>query len=178
MVWGVPEVWRQCYSLSMNSGKIGADGWTGGEIEGSTRGPRGPEILFAHLHPPKKSFYRPALPEVFCLPVPLIIFLATCSPRRRALPPSHAPRSYGRRRLEGGLCNKIFHLLHLEYLLAEGYSYEGTGHTCSNFWCLRWRSKKNILCWLLNATQCRRQKNKTKHDQFWHVLNIPKIRQS
>ena len=31
----------------MNSGKIGADGWTGrdgtGEIEGSTRGPRGPK---------------------------------------------------------------------------------------------------------------------------------------
>ena len=22
MVWGVPEVWRQCYSLSVNSGKI------------------------------------------------------------------------------------------------------------------------------------------------------------
>ena len=27
----------------MNSGKIGADRWTGGEIEGSTRGPRGPK---------------------------------------------------------------------------------------------------------------------------------------
>ena len=31
----------------MNSGEIGADGWTGrdgtGEIEGSTRGPRGPK---------------------------------------------------------------------------------------------------------------------------------------
>ena len=40
MVWGVPEVWRQCYSSSMNSGKIGADGWTD---RGSIRGPRGPK---------------------------------------------------------------------------------------------------------------------------------------
>ena len=43
MVWGVPEFWRQCYCWFMNSGKIGADRWTGGEIEGSTRGPRGPK---------------------------------------------------------------------------------------------------------------------------------------
>ena len=47
MVWGVPEVWRQFYSSSMNSGKIVAggrtDGWTG--IEGSIRGPRGPKKI-------------------------------------------------------------------------------------------------------------------------------------
>ena len=43
MVWGVPEVWWQCYSLSMNSGKIVADGTGRVEIEGSTRGPRGPK---------------------------------------------------------------------------------------------------------------------------------------
>ena len=49
MIWGVPEAWRQCFSSSMNSGKIVAggrtggrtDGWTG--IEGSIRGPRGPK---------------------------------------------------------------------------------------------------------------------------------------
>ena len=28
-VWGVPEAWRQCYSSSMNSGKIVVDRWTG-----------------------------------------------------------------------------------------------------------------------------------------------------
>ena len=39
-IWGVPEAWRQCFSSSMNSGKIGADGWTD---RGSIRGPRGPK---------------------------------------------------------------------------------------------------------------------------------------
>ena len=29
MVWGVPEAWRQCYSSSMSSGKIVADGLDG-----------------------------------------------------------------------------------------------------------------------------------------------------
>ena len=29
----------------MNSGKIVADGWTDGEIEGSIRGPRGPKNI-------------------------------------------------------------------------------------------------------------------------------------
>ena len=44
MVWGVPVVWQQCYSLSMNLGKNVADGWTGRvDIQGSTRGPRGPK---------------------------------------------------------------------------------------------------------------------------------------
>ena len=37
--WGVPEVWRQCYSLSMNSGKIVADRRMDGN-QGSTRCPR------------------------------------------------------------------------------------------------------------------------------------------
>ena len=44
----VPEAWGQCYSSSMNSGKIVAYGWTGGrdgKIEGSTRGPRGPKNI-------------------------------------------------------------------------------------------------------------------------------------
>ena len=43
MVWGVPETWQQRYSLSMNSGKIVAGRVDGTEIEGSTRGPRGPK---------------------------------------------------------------------------------------------------------------------------------------
>ena len=38
---------KACMPVHMNTGKIGAgrvDGWTGGrEIEGSTRGPRGPK---------------------------------------------------------------------------------------------------------------------------------------
>ena len=79
MVLGGPEVWRQCYSLSMNSGKIvagGRDGWTG-EIDGSTRGPRGPknycttwlikfvrpQINFVHFRSPQKL--RPFLPWIF-----------------------------------------------------------------------------------------------------------------
>ena len=46
MVWGVPEVWRQFYSSSMNSGKIVADGWTDGWTgRGFIRGPRGPKKL-------------------------------------------------------------------------------------------------------------------------------------
>ena len=46
MVLGVPEAWRQCYSSSMNSGKIVGDGTgrvDGQKMEGSTRGPRGPK---------------------------------------------------------------------------------------------------------------------------------------
>ena len=44
-VRGVPEALLQCYSSFMNSGKIVAGGWTDGtgDIEGSTRGPRGPK---------------------------------------------------------------------------------------------------------------------------------------
>ena len=41
MVWGVHEAWGQCYSSSMNSGKIVAG--RDGKIEGSIRGPRRPK---------------------------------------------------------------------------------------------------------------------------------------
>ena len=35
---------KACMPVYMNSGKIVADGWTGGRgFEGSTRGPRGPK---------------------------------------------------------------------------------------------------------------------------------------
>ena len=46
MVWGVPEVWRQCYSFFLTKEKLlrdGTDGRTNGEIEGSTRCPRRPK---------------------------------------------------------------------------------------------------------------------------------------
>ena len=46
--WGEPEAWRHCNSSSMNSGKVVADGWTGGEIKGSTRGPCGPKNWALH----------------------------------------------------------------------------------------------------------------------------------
>ena len=37
---------KACMPVYMNSGKIVADGWTGGRgFEGSTRGPRGPKKL-------------------------------------------------------------------------------------------------------------------------------------
>ena len=44
---------KACMPVYMNTGKIGAgrvDGWTGGrEIEGSTRGPRGPKNILTFL---------------------------------------------------------------------------------------------------------------------------------
>ena len=45
LVWGVHEAWRQCFSSSMNSGEIGAEGWKDGRtgIKGSIRVPRGPK---------------------------------------------------------------------------------------------------------------------------------------
>ena len=37
-------IYKACMPVYMNSGKIVADGWTGGRgIKGSTRGPRGPK---------------------------------------------------------------------------------------------------------------------------------------
>ena len=37
---------KACMPVYMNSGKIVADGWTGGRgFEGSTRGPRGPKKI-------------------------------------------------------------------------------------------------------------------------------------
>ena len=38
---------KACMPVYMNSGKIVADG-TGGKIEGSTRGPRGPKNFYTH----------------------------------------------------------------------------------------------------------------------------------
>ena len=49
MVWGVPEVWRQCYSSSMNSGKIVAGGRVDGTDRGSIRGPRGPKNILLRV---------------------------------------------------------------------------------------------------------------------------------
>ena len=59
---------KACMPVYMNSGKIvadgtgGRDGWTGRDIEGSTRGPRGPKKSLQQSSPFVKTLlliYRP-----------------------------------------------------------------------------------------------------------------------
>ena len=57
---------KACMPVYMNSGKIVADGRDGWEIEGSTRGPRGPKKLRAAVeYTTKPGVHQPLQTQLF-----------------------------------------------------------------------------------------------------------------